>query len=310
MSAAASSSPPLGRYSTLLPPSWRKCIVQWLADDAPTFDVGGFVVGDKPEEAWLLGKTGGVVAGLPFFQAVFEELGCTVEWLIEEGSTVAPTAAAPKVVCAKVRGPARLLLLGERTALNLLSRASGVATEARRMVDIARAAGWRGEVAATRKVTPGSFRLVEKYACLVGGASTHRMDLSHMVMLKDNHIWSRGSITAAVRSAREACGFSSKIDVECGSYEQAAEAAEAGAEITMLDNFAPAELKAVAARLKAKYPHLCVEASGGITADTIASYLSADVDVVSQGALTHGYPCLDFSLKIQPGLMAQQQSKL
>ena len=174
------------------------------------------------------------------------------------------------------------------------------------MVDIARGAGWRGEVAATRKVTPG-FRLVEKYAVLVGGASTHRMDLSHMVMLKDNHIWSKGSITAAVRSAREACGFSSKIDVECGSYEDAAEAAAAGAEIVMLDNFEPEELKRVAARLKTSFPHLTVEASGGITASTVASYLSADVDVVSQGALTHGYPCLDFSLKIQPGLMAKSK---
>ena len=286
-------------FEHILPPSWRACIQQWLADDCPTFDVGGFVVGDKQEEAWLLGKTAGVLAGKPFFDAVFEELGCTVVWHMKEGDRVEPTPSNPKVRVATVRGPARLLLLGERTALNILSRASGVASEARRMVDIARAQGWQGEVAATRKVTPG-FRLVEKYAVLVGGASTHRMDLSHMVMLKDNHIWSRGSITEAVRSARSACGFSSKIDVECSKYEDAVEAAEAGAEITMLDNFEPEELKAVAKRLKQRFPALTIEASGGITAETIASYISEDVDVVSQGALTHGYGCLDFSLKIQP----------
>jgi len=256
-------------------------------------------VGDKPEEAWLLGKSAGVLAGVPFVDAIFEELGCTVEWHMKEGDQVVPTPPHPKVHVATVRGAARRLLLGERTALNVLSRASGVATEARQIVDIARSHNWHGEVAATRKVTPG-FRLVEKYAVLVGGASTHRMDLSHMVMLKDNHIWSKGSITAAIKSARLACGFSSKIDVECSSFEDAAEAAEAGAEIVMLDNFEPESLKDVASRLKLRFPQLVIEASGGITAVTIGKYLSKDVDVVSQGALTHGYACLDFSLKVQP----------
>jgi nicotinate-nucleotide pyrophosphorylase (carboxylating) len=119
-----------------------------------------------------------VLAGVPFFEAVFAELGCTVEWQLAEGDAI----AAPAQV-ALVRGPARMLLLGERTALNIISRASGIAAAARQLVDVARAARWHGEVAGTRKVTPG-FRLVEKYALLVGGASTHRMDLSQMVMLK------------------------------------------------------------------------------------------------------------------------------
>lgn len=141
--------------------------------------LGGAVVGGGPETAVLLAKTATVVAGKPFFTAVFEELGCTVEWCVEEGSEV----SSVPFKAAYVRGPCRNILLGERTALNILARASGIATAAREVVSIARTAGWHGEVAGTRKVTPG-FRLVEKYALLVGGASTHRMDLSSMVMLK------------------------------------------------------------------------------------------------------------------------------
>jgi nicotinate-nucleotide pyrophosphorylase (carboxylating) len=282
-------------FANVLPAIPPSQIQQWLQDDCPTFDVGGFVVGTKLEEAWCWGKSSGVMAGAPFFTAVFEHVGCTVEWLYPEGAQI--DVSNGKVVVAKVRGPARNLLLGERTALNIMSRASGIATQARRMRALKDEHGWHGEVAATRKVTPG-FRLVEKYATLVGGASTHRMDLSHMVMLKDNHIWSCGGITHAVEKARRACGFSSKIEVECSSFEDAVEAAEAGAEIAMLDNFEPDDLKATAKRLKTRFPHLIIEASGGITESTAAAYFSPDVDVLSR-SLTQGYPCLDFSLKIQ-----------
>ena len=170
----------------------------------------------------LLGKSRCVLAGVPFFDAVFQQLGCTVEWLAREGDVVEPPARV-----AVVRGPCRRLLLGERTALNCLSRASGVATAARELVALVRAAGWHGEVAGTRKTTPG-FRLVEKYALLVGGASTHRMDLSAMVMLKDNHVWAAGSITAAVRQARAAAGFSTKIEVEARGLGEALEAVSRG----------------------------------------------------------------------------------
>ena len=157
-----------------------------------------------------------------------------------------------------MRGPANALLLGERTALNTLSRASGVATRARAASELARAHAWHGRVAGTRKTTPG-FRVVEKYALLVGGAATHRLDLSQMVMLKDNHIWSAGGISGAVRVARAAAGFTSKIEVECRTHEEAIEAARAGADIVMLDNFGAEPLKAVAAKLKTEFPALVIE---------------------------------------------------
>lgn len=248
----------------------------------------------------LLGKSAGVLAGVPFFEEVFTQLGCSVRWFAAEGDVL----VGDKQHVAAVTGPARAILLGERTALNILTRASGIATGARAVADVAAAAGWHGEVAGTRKVTPG-FRLVEKYSLLVGGISTHRMDLSHMVMLKDNHIWSAGGITAAVAAARSACGFSSKIEVEARSLEEALEAAAAGADVVMLDNYTPEGLKADARALKAAHPHVMVEASGGITAATLADYADEAVDIVSMGALTQGYAALDFSLKVARGDVAK-----
>ncbi|TMW64439.1 hypothetical protein Poli38472_013061 [Pythium oligandrum] len=286
-------------FAHLLPPSWKKHVQLWLEDDIPSYDIGGFVVGETQETAFLLGKSKGVLAGVPFFTEVFTAVDCKVEWLLKEGDLVDPsTTAEGKVVVAKVTGKCRNILLGERTALNILTRASGIATQAKHSVDIARALGWNGHVAGTRKTTPG-FRLVEKYALLVAGASTHRHDLSQMVMLKDNHVWAAGSITNAVLKAKRAAGFSMKIEVECRKLEEAVEAANAGADIVMLDNFEPEKLKETAATLKAQFPHLLIEASGGITPDTLGSYVSPHVDIVSQGKLTQGYGFLDFSLKIQ-----------
>ena len=307
-------SPP--DYSSLLPRAQIDALVQqWLQDDHPSFDVGGLVVGSSPKSAQLLLKSPGVFAGKPFFNSVFEQLNCTVAWqsIAIEGNFIgtsrevdndnnnnskvatSSTTTSTPILLAIVTGPVNCVLRGERTALNIVSRCSGVATESRR----ARlAAGdWKGWVAGTRKTTPG-FRIVEKYGLLVGGAATHRLDLSQMVMLKDNHIWSAGSITSAVMLARKAAGFSQKIEVECQNLEEGMEAAEAGADIVMLDNFQPDQLKKDAKSLKEKFPHVLIEASGGITTETMPQFLSEHVDIVSQGKLTQGYSCLDFSLKI------------
>lgn len=237
---------------------------------------------------------------MPFFECVFRKLGCGVVWHVPEGAAIKGVQHV-----ATVCGSRRKLLLGERTALNILSRASGIATEAAKAAAIKAEAGWSGEVAGTRKVTPG-FGLVEKYALLVGGCSTHRMDLSHMVMLKDNHVWAAGSITAAVRKARAACGFSSKIEVEARSLEEAEEAAAAGADVVMLDNFTPASLARDAPSLKEKHPHVTVEASGGIRLSTLRDFMLSGVDVLSMGSLTQGYPCLDFSLKLRKGVETKE----
>jgi nicotinate-nucleotide pyrophosphorylase (carboxylating) len=307
-SSSPSSSPPSApsppAYACLLPPTWAACIPQWLAADVPKFDAGGFVVGDAATTARLLCKSPGVLAGVPFVDAIFQHLGCTVSWRFPEGYAVSEAQAAGKLVVATVAGPTRCLLLGERTALNLMARASGIATAAARLRGVVDAHGWHGEVAGTRKTTPG-FGLVEKYALLVGGASTHRMDLSNMIMLKDNHIWSAGGITGAVRKARRACGFSSKIEVECRDLAEAVEAATSGADVVMLDNFSPEDIRRDAATFKAQFPHVMVEASGGIREHTIAGFLCEHVDVISMGALTQGYGTVDFSMKLpRPASMA------
>lgn len=278
------------------PPTLTRLAREWLAEDTPNFDAAGVCVGSQEVEARLLCKTPhSVLAGSPFFTAVFAEVGCTVEWLYQEGAETGPDAVT---LVAVVRGPARCLLLGERPALNCLARASGIATRCSQLQAKARAAGWHGEIAGTRKTTPG-FRLVEKYAMLVGGASTHRHDLSGMVMLKDNHVWASGSITEAVKAARSVCGFSSKIEVECCSVEEGREAATAGADIVMLDNFQPQELHAGAGALKQEFPSLLVEASGGVTPEKLDLYFSPHVDIISLGCITQGCPVVDFSLKVQ-----------
>ncbi|CAM9535681.1 unnamed protein product, partial [Chrysoparadoxa australica] len=297
-----SSSHELGAldFSPLLPPNWKRLVQQWLDEDIPSMDIGGFVVGDKPETAVLYGKSNCMLAGRPFFEQVFHLLGCTVTWELDDGDMVQlPDGGKEKgkIVVARVQGPACRILVGERVALNTLSRCSGVATASSALSTLGKAKGWHGMVAGTRKTTPG-FRLVEKYGLIVGGAATHRNDLSQMVMLKDNHINSAGSITAAVRKAKRATGFSMKVEVETSTLEDAREAASSGADVVMLDNFGPSELKVVAGQLKESFPQVIVEASGGITSETIADYFSEHVDVISSGSLTQGYKCMDFSLKI------------
>lgn len=252
-------------------------------------------MGSKEVAAKLLCKSpNSFLAGSPFFNAVFTEVGCSVEWMYQDGDRIGPDAVT---LTAVVKGPANCLLLGERPALNCLSRASGIATRCAKLRATAVAAGWHGEVAGTRKTTPG-FRLVEKYAMLVGGASMHRQDLSGMVMLKDNHVWASGSITEAVKTARLVCGFSSKLEVECRSVGEGREAAAAGADIVMLDNFQPQELHAAAQNLKEGFPSVLIEASGGVTPENLPEWFSPHVDVISLGCITQGCPVVDFSLKV------------
>ncbi|KAG2156242.1 Quinolinate phosphoribosyl transferase [Suillus clintonianus] len=285
-------------YEHLLPPSWKSQVAGWLAEDTPSFDYGGYVVGEVNREAFLFGKgkQTAVLAGRPFFNEVFAQLGCEVEWHIQEGETFEPVKHV-----ATVRGKARHLLLGERIALNMLARCSGIATKSKRIKDLAVGYGYKGIIAGTRKTTPG-FRLVEKYAMIVGGIDPHRHDLSSMIMLKDNHIWSSGSITAAIRQARAVGGFSLLLDVEVGSEAEADEAIEAGADIIMLDNIEGEHLVSVARKLKEKWVgkrKFLFETSGNITEANLEERAINDIDILSTSAVHQSVPHIDFSLKIQ-----------
>ncbi|KAG7096758.1 hypothetical protein E1B28_004170 [Marasmius oreades] len=285
-------------FAHLLPPSWKTQVTAWLAEDTPSFDYGGYVVGEVEREAHLLGKgrSPAVLAGVPFFTEVFEQLGCQVEWHLKEGDTFEPVKHV-----ATVRGKARLLLLGERVALNMLARCSGIATKSKRIKDLAAGYGYQGIIAGTRKTTPG-FRLVEKYGMLVGGIDPHRHDLSSMIMLKDNHIWSSGSITAAIQQARAVGGFSLLLDVEVRTEAEAEEAIEAGADVVMLDNMEGTELVDVARRLKDKWRgkrKFKFETSGNITEANLQERAINDIDILSTSVVHQSVQHIDFSLKIQ-----------
>jgi nicotinate-nucleotide pyrophosphorylase len=295
-----------GSLEHLLPASWKTQITSWLAEDTPSFDYGGFVVGEAPRTATLWGKSAGILAGVPFFEEVFKQCGCTVEWHAREGSHIEGPrgknfgAKAGKTKIATVSGPTRGLLLGERVALNILARCSGVASVSRGLLLNLRSAGFKGVLAGTRKTTPG-FRLVEKYGMLVGGADCHRMDLSSMIMLKDNHVWSRGSITEAVKAAKSVGGFSLKVEVEVQSEEEADEAIAAGADVVMLDNFTGAGVKVAAKNLKERWAgkkQFLLEVSGGLKVDNAEEYVCNEVDILSTSAIHQGVPHVDFSLKI------------
>lgn len=307
-----------GNLADLLPVHWKSQVTEWFAEDTPSFDYGGFVVGDGDMSATLYAKSKGILAGVPFFNEILAQAGCAVQWYIEEGTEVDPESAGGKLAVAIVTGPVRKLLLGERVALNTLSRCSGVATKSRTMEDLVRQAGYKGILAGTRKTTPG-FRLVEKYGMLVGGVDGHRHDLSSMIMLKDNHIWARGSITEAVKAAKSVGGFALKVEVEVDNEKDADEAIEAGADIIMLDNFDGAGLKVAASSIKQRWAgkrHFLLECSGGLTAENVGTYINngshlhlplllpiqglipVDIDIISTSSIHQGVPHVDFSLKI------------
>lgn len=290
-------------FKNLLPANgaWKQDVANWLQEDVPSFDFGGFVVGSDVKTATLLCKQGGILSGVPFAEEVFKQCNLEVEWFFSEGEPLDPSSEENgKLPVARVSGEAKNILLAERTALNLLSRSSGIATSSKKLVQLARAASYGGIIAGTRKTTPGLRRL-EKYSMLVGGCDMHRYDLSSMVMLKDNHIWSTGSITNAVRNARKACGFSMKIEVECQSEEEADEAIGAGADVIMLDNFTGNSLKIVAQSLKKKWEgkkHFLLECSGGLKLENLSEYLCQEIDIYSTSSIHQGVDVIDFSLKI------------
>lgn len=287
-------------FATALPHAggWKDQVTRYIQEDVPSFDVGGLVVGDAERTATLWCKQSGRLSGVPFANEVFRQCGVAVEWHVEEGTDIVVPSDSKKLAVATVSGPANRILLSERTALNILSRSSGIATQSRDVSELARRSGYGGIIAGTRKTTPG-LRIIEKYAMAVGGIDMHRYDLSSMIMLKDNHIWSTGSITNAVKKAKEFGGFAVKVEVECQSEAEADEAIEAGADVVMLDNFTTEGIKSAAANLKKRWgKRALIECSGGLRSDNLKSFLCNDVDIYSTSWVHQGTGIIDFSLKI------------
>ena len=239
-------------------------------------------------EVDLICKEDGVIAGLSIFARVFTLLDEKTEltFFCKDGDTV---KKGEKI--GLVRGDIRVLLSGERTALNYLQRMSGIATYTREIVSLLE--GSKTKLVDTRKTTP-NMRIFEKYAVRVGGGCNHRYNLSDGVLLKDNHIGAAGGVKEAVRMAKEYAPFVRKIEVEVESLAMLREALEAGADIIMLDNMSVEDMKE-AVRLTAGKAE--TECSGNVTRENIARLVDIGVDYISSGALTHSAPILDLSLK-------------
>ena len=267
-----------------------KLIMMALEEDITREDITtNYVMHEfKLGTADLICKQDGVIAGLQVFERVFKLLDEDVEiqFFFKDGDTVKNGD-----LIGVLKGDIRVLLSGERTALNYLQRMSGIATYTNGIVKMLE--GTDITLLDTRKTTP-NMRVFEKYAVKVGGGSNHRYNLSDGILLKDNHIGAAGSIKKAVEMAKNYASFVRKIEVETENLEMVKEAVDAGADIIMLDNMTPDEMKEAVAYIDGRAKTEC---SGNVTAEKIQSLKDIGVDYISSGALTHSAPILDLSLK-------------
>ncbi|MDO5403207.1 MAG: carboxylating nicotinate-nucleotide diphosphorylase [Eubacteriales bacterium] len=265
-------------------------ILQALAEDITSEDISTNAVMPEPKlgEVSLICKQDGVIAGLDIFKRVFELLDDKTEFIFYCKDSDNVKAGQ---LMATIRGDIRVLLSGERTALNYLQRMSGIATYTRSIADLLKNS--KTKLLDTRKTTPNN-RIFEKYAVKAGGGYNHRYNLSDGVLLKDNHIGAAGGVKEAVAMAKQYAPFVRKIEVEVENLEQVREAVEAGADIIMLDNMT-AEMMTEA--VKIINGRALTECSGNVTRDNIEKLINIGVDYISSGALTHSAPILDISLK-------------
>jgi nicotinate-nucleotide pyrophosphorylase (carboxylating) len=260
-----------------------------LLEDMPAGDITSesVIPEDAKSQAVIWAKQTGVLAGIEVAERVFKKIDekTRVKILMPDGTAL---QSGDKI--AEIRGYSIPVLKGERTALNFLQRMSGIASLTRRYVEAVKKTNVK--VMDTRKTTPG-MRFLEKYAVKTGGGTNHRMNLSDMVMLKDNHIQQVGSIQTAVAQARKKIPPGIQVEVEATSLDEVKQAAASGADIIMLDNMVPEEVRRAVSWVKGKIP---LEVSGMITIDNIRRYAETGVDMISVGALTHSYLSLDIAM--------------
>ncbi|MFY9299947.1 MAG: carboxylating nicotinate-nucleotide diphosphorylase [Candidatus Nitrosotenuis sp.] len=270
----------------------KKELARFLAEDMGSGDVSAAIVTNKRVVAKIISRQAAVVAGAEFAKEMFSMRNCRVKILKKDGSR-----ARPNQTILQVWGHARSILSCERTALNLLSRMSGIATLTAELVSKAKSANKKVDVYSTRKTAPG-LRFFDKEAVRIGGGKKHRVTLADMIMIKDNHIASEGSLVKLIQKAKK----SSKIfEVEVENQEDAVLAAMLGSPIMMLDNFTPSQIRKTIAILK-KFGlrnQVRLEASGGIDSKNIKEFARSGVDMISIGKITNSASAIDFSLEIQ-----------
>jgi nicotinate-nucleotide pyrophosphorylase (carboxylating) len=244
-------------------------------------------------KAVVVAKDDGVAAGIEEALVLGEYLGLKAKATVADGDNIGNNQ-----VLMEISGDAQTILSAERTMLNLLSRMSGIATATRMLTQKLQKTGSKARIAATRKSAPGLLYF-DKKAIVIGGGDPHRLHLDDMVLIKDNHIAIVGSVEEAVKKAKSKASFAKKIEVEVTTEQDAIKAAKAGADIIMLDNFAPQRAEAAAEMLeKAGFGKVLLEVSGNITGKNLLEYGAAKVGIISLGALTHSVEALDISLEI------------
>jgi len=257
-------------------------LLRFIEEDSPFGDItSDTVIPDCSCSAVIRTEQDGIVAGIAEASALFSHFGIVVKQKKHDGDTV-----KSGVIVLSISGNARAILLVERTALNIIGRMSGIATQTRKLSDIVAAVNSRCRIAATRKTAPG-LRALDKKAVQMGGGDPHRMNLSDGILIKDNHL-SLVPLTKAIRAAKAASAYR-KIEVEVETPDNALTAAKAGADIILLDNMTPGLVRKTLAGLKRAglREHVVIELSGGITDKTLPDYAALDVDTISMGVLTH-----------------------
>ena len=271
-------------------------IRKFLEEDVGQGDITTFltVPSGTIVEAEIVAKESGVIAGIEEALTFLESFDFKVDTLVSDGSKVSKKATILGIV-----GDARTLLSIERTLLNLLTRMSGIATITSRLIEKVRRAGYETRIACTRKVAPG-LSYFDKRAVMIGGGDTHRLHLDDLVIIKDNHLAVVGEVGKAVKKVRDAVSFSKKIEIEVSKDEEALEAAKAGADIVMLDNFSPQQIKETIALLEKEglRGKILIEASGGVNEQNILEFAATEVDILSLGEITNSVKALDMSLEV------------
>ena len=263
-----------------------------LQEDIGSGDITAQLIpASQQARARIITRERAIIAGIAWVNEVFRQVDPTVQvvWRVREGEWVRPDQ-----VLFELRGPARSLLTGERCALNFLQTLSGTATRCRHYAD--RVAGTGVKLLDTRKTIPG-LRIAQKYAVAVGGCYNHRIGLYDAFLIKENHIMAAGGIAAAVQQAHQIAP-GKPVEVEVETVTQLDEAINAGADIVMLDNFSPAAMAAAVAHSRQRNPLVKLEASGGITNDTLLPYAQTGVDYISIGALTKDCKAIDLSMRL------------
>jgi nicotinate-nucleotide pyrophosphorylase (carboxylating) len=269
----------------------KKELAKFLSEDLGKGDITSNLLPRKKIKARIISRQDGIIAGVNYVKEIFSSKGCKVRIIRRDGNKIKPNQTILEIT-----GYAQSVLSCERTALNLLSRMSGIATKTKKLVEKINAVAPKVRLYATRKTAPG-LRFFDKEAVKIGGGEKHRMSLDEMVMIKDNHLAVAGSLPRLVIKARKKY---KKIEVEVENQEDALLAASIGVNIIMLDNFSPKEIIKTINRLeKSKLrKHVKLEASGGINEKNVEDYAKTGIDMISVGGITNAVTGIDFSLEI------------